>query len=179
MRPNLDYRLLFESVPGLYLVLDPSFRIVAASDAYLAATMRRREELIVRDLFEVFPDDPQDPMADGVTIHDDWRALGMCGTGSHTVELDGVFVPEESVVLRRPRGQYHAFWDIVLTVALPLIMSAYTGVAEAAAKIADLGKSHTEFVTYTVFTVLTVKSTKPPLEEGINGGWLVAGGTKG
>jgi tellurite resistance protein TehA-like permease len=29
-------------------------------------------------------------------------------------------------------------------------------------------------VTYTVFTVLTVKREKPPLAEGINGGWLVA-----
>ena len=29
-------------------------------------------------------------------------------------------------------------------------------------------------VTYTVFTVLTVKPEKPPLERGINGGWLVS-----
>jgi tellurite resistance protein TehA-like permease len=29
-------------------------------------------------------------------------------------------------------------------------------------------------VTYTVFTVLTVKAEKPPLAEGVNGGWLVA-----
>jgi tellurite resistance protein TehA-like permease len=29
-------------------------------------------------------------------------------------------------------------------------------------------------VTYTVFTLLTVKVDKPPLAEGINGGWLVA-----
>ncbi|MBI4476652.1 MAG: tellurite resistance/C4-dicarboxylate transporter family protein [Acidobacteria bacterium] len=29
-------------------------------------------------------------------------------------------------------------------------------------------------VTYTVFTALTVKPEKPPLAEGINGGWLVA-----
>ena len=28
-------------------------------------------------------------------------------------------------------------------------------------------------VTYTVLTVLTVKSTKPPLAQGINGGWLL------
>jgi tellurite resistance protein TehA-like permease len=28
--------------------------------------------------------------------------------------------------------------------------------------------------TYTIFTVLTVKQEKPPLSEGINGGWLVA-----
>jgi tellurite resistance protein TehA-like permease len=29
-------------------------------------------------------------------------------------------------------------------------------------------------VTYTVFTALTVKEVKPPLSDGINGGWLVA-----
>jgi tellurite resistance protein TehA-like permease len=29
-------------------------------------------------------------------------------------------------------------------------------------------------VTYTVFTALTVKAEKPPLAEGLNGGWLVA-----
>jgi tellurite resistance protein TehA-like permease len=29
-------------------------------------------------------------------------------------------------------------------------------------------------ITYSVFTVLTVKPEKPPLAEGINGGWLVA-----
>jgi tellurite resistance protein TehA-like permease len=29
-------------------------------------------------------------------------------------------------------------------------------------------------LTYSVFTILTVKSEKPPLAEGINGGWLVA-----
>ena len=34
-----DFRLLFESAPGLYLVLDCDFQIVAVSDAYLAATM--------------------------------------------------------------------------------------------------------------------------------------------
>jgi tellurite resistance protein TehA-like permease len=29
-------------------------------------------------------------------------------------------------------------------------------------------------VTYAVFTALTVKAVKPPLEEGLNGGWLVS-----
>jgi tellurite resistance protein TehA-like permease len=29
-------------------------------------------------------------------------------------------------------------------------------------------------VTYTVFTTLTVKAEKPPLEQGLNGGWLVS-----
>ena len=73
--------------------------------------------------------------AKGVSIADDWRTLGMRATGSHTVVLDRVFVPEEAVALRRPRGAYHPAWNVILTVAMPLIMSAYLGVAEAAATI--------------------------------------------
>jgi signal transduction histidine kinase/ActR/RegA family two-component response regulator len=61
----LDYRLLFESAPGLYLVLNPDLVIVAVSDAYLAATMTRRDDIVGRGLFEVFPDNPDDPAATG------------------------------------------------------------------------------------------------------------------
>jgi PAS domain S-box-containing protein len=61
------FRALFESAPGLYLVLTPdNFTIVAVSDAYLRATMTERSAIIGRELFDVFPDDPDDPAADGV-----------------------------------------------------------------------------------------------------------------
>jgi len=62
-----ELKSLFESLPGLYLVLTPEFKIVAASDAYLAATLTTREGIIGRGLFEVFPDNPEDPAADGVS----------------------------------------------------------------------------------------------------------------
>ncbi len=62
-----DFQAIFQSVPGLYLVLEPDFTIVAVSDAYLQATMTRREEILGRGLFEVFPDNPEDPCATGVT----------------------------------------------------------------------------------------------------------------
>jgi len=61
-----DFKALFESVPGLYLVLTPALTIVAVSDAYLRATMTQREQILGRGLFEVFPDNPDDPAADGV-----------------------------------------------------------------------------------------------------------------
>jgi len=64
--PMLDFRALFESAPGLYLVLTPGLRIVAASDAYLRATMTTREEILGRGVFDVFPDNPDDPDATGV-----------------------------------------------------------------------------------------------------------------
>jgi alkylation response protein AidB-like acyl-CoA dehydrogenase len=73
--------------------------------------------------------------ASGVSLADDWRTLGMRATGSHTVILDKVFVPDDAIVLRRPRGRFHPAWNVILTAAKPLIMSVYVGVAEAAARI--------------------------------------------
>jgi acyl-CoA dehydrogenase len=74
--------------------------------------------------------------AEGIELKDDWRTLGMRGTGSQTVRLDGVFVPEEAVVLRRPRGPFHPAFAVILTVAMPLISSVYRGTAERAGEIA-------------------------------------------
>ena len=64
MRP-LDFQSLFEAAPGSYLVLDPDLVIVAVSDAYLRDTMTVRERILGRGLFEVFPDNPDDPEATG------------------------------------------------------------------------------------------------------------------
>ena len=61
-----DFRLLFESIPGCCLVLEPDFTIVAVSDAYLAATMTSRDAILRRGVFEVFPDNPNDAEATGV-----------------------------------------------------------------------------------------------------------------
>jgi signal transduction histidine kinase len=65
-QPEPDFRALFESSPGLYLVLTPDLTIVTVSEAYLSATMTRREDILGRGIFDVFPDNPQDPNASGV-----------------------------------------------------------------------------------------------------------------
>lgn len=82
--------------------------------------------------------------AEGVTLANDWEAHGMRGTGSHTVILDGVFVPDDAIALSRPRGAYHPVWNVILTVAMPLIASAYVGIAEKAAEMTiEHGKKRT------------------------------------
>lgn len=43
-----DFRELFESSPGLYLVFSPDLRIIAASNAYLRFVSLKREELLGR-----------------------------------------------------------------------------------------------------------------------------------
>lgn len=65
--PQPDFQALFESAPGLYLVLTPALTILAVSDAYLRATMTKRGEILWRHLFDVFPDNPDDPTATGVS----------------------------------------------------------------------------------------------------------------
>ncbi|MFU8814592.1 MAG: chemotaxis protein CheB [Pseudomonadales bacterium] len=64
---RIHFQRLFESAPGLYLVLEPErYTIVTASDAYLEAVGTERAAITGRPLFEMFPDDPDDPQADGV-----------------------------------------------------------------------------------------------------------------
>ena len=60
-----DFRLLFEATPGAFLVLDRKLDIVAVSDRYLEATKTRRDKILGQHLFDVFPDNPDDPQADG------------------------------------------------------------------------------------------------------------------
>jgi PAS domain S-box-containing protein len=66
---DLDFKLLFESAPGLFLVLRPDtdFTILGASNAYLRATLTEREKIVGHGLFEVFPDNPDDPDATGTS----------------------------------------------------------------------------------------------------------------
>jgi acyl-CoA dehydrogenase len=72
--------------------------------------------------------------AEGVSIEETWDTLGMRATGSHTVVLDDVFIPDEAVALIRPATGWHPVWSTVVGAAIPLIMSSYVGVAEAAAE---------------------------------------------
>ncbi len=74
--------------------------------------------------------------AEGVSVGDDWRVHGMRATGSQTVSLDGVFVAEAAISLRRPRGAWHDIWSTIATLALPLVMGVYVGVAERATELA-------------------------------------------
>jgi alkylation response protein AidB-like acyl-CoA dehydrogenase len=74
--------------------------------------------------------------AKGVTVQDNWRTMGMRATGSNDVLVDHVFVPESAVSLRRPKGKWHPFFNVSAIVAMPLVMSVYAGVAEAASDLA-------------------------------------------
>jgi alkylation response protein AidB-like acyl-CoA dehydrogenase len=70
--------------------------------------------------------------AEGVSIKRTWDTMGMRATGSHTIEIEDVFVPDAAVSLLRPADVWHPVWNIVVTAAMPLICAVYVGVADAA-----------------------------------------------
>ena len=62
------FRILFEESEHPYLISDPGpgLLIVDANPAYCAATMTARADTAGKPLFDVFPDNPDEKMADGV-----------------------------------------------------------------------------------------------------------------
>lgn len=64
-----QFQAEFESASHSYMLIDPApgLRIVDINDAYAQATMTNRSDVVGRSLFEIFPDNPDDPLADGVS----------------------------------------------------------------------------------------------------------------
>lgn len=78
---------------------------------------------------------------DEVTILDTWKTGGMCGTGSHDVEVNDLFIPDERSVPPRPSNRSvpgdplrHPAWLLPkhLGVALGLVQAAHDEVMEIA-----------------------------------------------
>lgn len=72
----------------------------------------------------------------GVKVQDNWRTLGMRGTGSNDIVIENVAVADAGVSVRRSKGVWHRFFDVISPIVWPLVLSAYVGVAENAADIA-------------------------------------------
>jgi signal transduction histidine kinase len=104
-RPNFE--LIFRSVPEQYMLLDPEFFIADVSDAYARATLIERT-VIGRHLFDVFPDNPDDPAADGVR-----NLRTSLERVRRTLSLDAMAIQKYDV--RKPEtGEFEArFWSCV------------------------------------------------------------------
>jgi alkylation response protein AidB-like acyl-CoA dehydrogenase len=76
-----------------------------------------------------------------VKVLDTWRTMGMRGTGSNDVAIEGFFVADAGIGATRKAGEWHPMFHMLATVAFPLIYAAYLGVAEHAREIAlDLAR---------------------------------------
>jgi len=103
---DIDFQSLFECSPGLYLVLLPAdFQIVAVSDAYLAATMTKRKEILGKGLFEAFPDNPDDTTATGTSNLRTSLNTVLKTKAAHTMAV-------QKYDIRRPDGMFEErYWS--------------------------------------------------------------------
>lgn len=75
----------------------------------------------------------------------------------------------------RHHGRCVGFFTVVAATCVLGSQSLLVGGSfRAAAALGALGLVLWAALTYAIFTVLTVKPEKPPLAEGLNGGWLLA-----
>jgi serine phosphatase RsbU (regulator of sigma subunit) len=64
--PQIDYAAVFRALPGMVALLTPDLVYADANDDFLRLTRRTREQLVGRYIFDVFPENPNDPAAAGM-----------------------------------------------------------------------------------------------------------------
>jgi PAS domain S-box-containing protein len=110
---DFDLGLAFAALPGATAVFAadaPRFTVVAASDALLAVSHRRRDAVVGRPLAEAFPNaSPADPEAGGLSdLRGSLEAAVRTGALQH--------MPRQRYDLERPDGAWEErYWDAVNT----------------------------------------------------------------
>ncbi len=104
----------------------------AATDLYVAVTYAD-DEGAERYAYAMVPTD-----APGVVVHDDWDALGMRASGSHSISLEAVELPEAAVRGGFPAGDPLPYMERNLVAGL-FHAAASLGIAESADELARRG----------------------------------------
>jgi len=64
---QVDFELVFHLLPGMCLVLDPAFTILAQNAGHARATLSEGKNVVGQNLFAAFPDNPNHSAADGIS----------------------------------------------------------------------------------------------------------------
>ena len=112
--PGVDYTAVFRATPSPMAVMTPGLVVLDANDAYLVVAGRSREQLVGRRLLDAFPDNPDDPSANGTS------ALGASlRRVLETRERDSMPLQQYDVEdPERPGTYVERYWSIVNTPVL-------------------------------------------------------------
>ncbi|TLS42711.1 protein phosphatase [Streptomyces montanus] len=64
--PQIDYEAVFRALPGMVALLTPDLVYADANEDFLHLAGRTRAQLVGRYIFDVFPENPNDPAAAGM-----------------------------------------------------------------------------------------------------------------
>jgi len=70
--------------------------------------------------------------AEGVTLVETWDTLGMRGTASHDVVIEGVEIPADKIAGRRPYGEFGGPLAAAALHFAPIVGATYHGIASGA-----------------------------------------------
>lgn len=105
----IDYSAVFQALPGMVALLTPELVYADANEEFLRVSGRSREQLVGRYLFDVFPDNPNNPAATGArNLHA--SLLRVLATG----ERDAMALQRYDVAsLERPGEWEERYWSPV------------------------------------------------------------------
>ncbi|MFF7952281.1 PP2C family protein-serine/threonine phosphatase [Streptomyces griseorubiginosus] len=63
---SIDYAAVFQALPGVVALVTPDLVFADVNEEFLGVSGRRREEIVGRYFFDVFPDNPNDEAATGM-----------------------------------------------------------------------------------------------------------------
>ncbi|RDV11961.1 PAS domain-containing protein [Pontibacter diazotrophicus] len=112
--PAVPFHKVFETLPGLILLLSPDLVIEAATDAYLQATLTTRGEVVGKHVFEAFPDNP-DGQAASSASHVGASFQQVISSGKpHKMGILQYDIPDPD----RPGGFIERYWSTTNTPVL-------------------------------------------------------------
>ncbi|MBL3664659.1 SpoIIE family protein phosphatase [Streptomyces sp. M2CJ-2] len=113
-RTAIDYAAVYQALPGMVALLTPDLVYADVNEAFVRGTGKSREELLGRYLFDVFPDNPNDPDSSGAhNLHA--SLLRVVATG----ERDTMALQRYDVESPERPGEWEArYWSPVNTPVL-------------------------------------------------------------
>ncbi len=108
---TIDYREVFRTLPGAMALLTPDGVILDVNDDFLEASGRSREQVLGRNLFDAFPENPDDPTELGPgQLRDSFEAV--VATGERDVLMPVRYDVEDP---GRPGDFEERYWAVINT----------------------------------------------------------------
>ena len=103
---------IISHLPNALLILTPDFEIIFASNSYLKATLTERHSIVGKNIFEAFPDNPEDATASGVRdLKASFKKVILTGKPQE--------MPVQKYDIPRPDGTFEEkYWNVTNTPVL-------------------------------------------------------------